>query len=76
MKDRSTSPVSVIRFSECSHLRRLALLEREAAHLTRRDGKRRLIVERGSEGPAIEEIDYDDVTGPRVLSAIDMADAA
>lgn len=76
MTDRPESPVSVIRFSECSHLRRLALLEREAAHLTRRDGKRRLIVERGADGPVIEEVDHDDVTGLRVLSAGDMADAA
>ena len=50
----------------------LASLEREAAHLTRRDGRRRTIVAWAGAPPSIEEVDYDDLTGPRILAAIDL----
>ncbi len=51
----------------------LAALEREAAHLTRRDGRRRLIVRWGDEPPAIEEANYEDGDGPHVLATVDIA---
>lgn len=51
----------------------VAALEREAAHLIRRDGRRRLVVAWPDLPPSIEEIDYDDHCGPRVLSVIALA---
>lgn len=52
----------------------LAALEREAAHLTRRDGRRRLIVRRGCEPPGIEDdLDLDGKTGPLILAVVDLA---
>ena len=51
----------------------LAALEREAAHLTRRDGRRRHIVQWGDEPPTIEETDHDDHAGPLVLATVDIA---
>lgn len=46
-------------------------LEREATHLTRRDGRRRYVM-LWPEGPSIEEVDYEETgEGPMVLSSID-----
>ena len=51
----------------------LAALEREAAHLTRRDGLRRHIVRWGEEPPSIETVDPGDGCTPSVLATIDLA---
>lgn len=51
----------------------VAALEREAAHLTRRDGRRRLIVRWEDEPPSIEEAHDDDEGGPLIIASIDIA---
>jgi len=48
----------------------LAALEREAAHLTRRDGLRRHIVRWGDDPPSIEKEEYAEGSGPTVLATI------
>lgn len=51
----------------------LAALEREAAHLTRRDGLRRYVIRWGDDPPSIETIDPGDGGTPSVLATIDRA---
>lgn len=50
----------------------LAALEREAAHLTRRDGLRRHIVRWGDDHPSIQTVDPDDGDGLSVLATVDL----
>ena len=51
----------------------LAALEREAAHLTRRDGLRRHVVRWGDDPPFIETVDPDSGCGLSILATIDLA---
>jgi hypothetical protein len=51
----------------------LAALEREAAHLTRRDGLRRHVVRWGDDPPSIETVDPESGYAPLVLATIDLA---
>lgn len=48
-------------------------LEREAAHLTRRDGRRRHVVQWGDEPPTVEAIMDEDRPGPSIFASIDLA---
>ena len=48
-------------------------LEREAVHLTRRDGKRRHVVQwEEGDPPVIEEMDHGPVSGPLILATVDL----
>ena len=51
----------------------LRALEREAAHLTRRDGRRRHVVRWGDDPPAVEAIMDEDRPGLSILASIDLA---
>ena len=51
----------------------LAALEREAAHLTRRDGLRRHVVRWGDDPPSIETVDPESGYFPFVLATVDLA---
>lgn len=48
----------------------IAALEREAAHLTRRDGRRRHVVRWGDDPPSIEEVDPGE--GSVILATVDI----
>ena len=51
----------------------LAALEREAAHLTRRDGLRRHVVRWGDDPPSIETAKPGDGCSTCILATIDLA---
>ena len=51
----------------------LGALEREAAHLTRRDGLRRHVVRWGDDPPSIETVDPDDSGDLSVIATIELA---
>ena len=51
----------------------LAALEREAAHLTRRDGLRRHVVRWGDDPPSIETVDPEGSCDQSVLATIELA---
>ena len=48
-------------------------LEREAAHLTRRDGRRRLVVQWGDDPPTIEPVRDEGRFGLSIFASIDLA---
>lgn len=51
----------------------LAALEREAAHLTRRDGLRRHVVQWGDDPPYVERVVDEGRYGLSILATIDLA---
>lgn len=51
----------------------LRALEREAAHLTRRDGRRRHVVRWGDDPPIVETLPDEGRPGPSILATIDLA---
>ena len=51
----------------------LRALEREAAHLTRRDGRRRHVVRWGEDPPTVETVPDEGRDAPSILVSIDLA---
>jgi len=51
----------------------LRALEREAAHLTRRDGRRRHVVRWGDDPPTVETVSDEGRDDPSILATIDLA---